>query len=127
LRSTRSWRESVLKTPASGYWLPEASSQKPEAVFSKLYSGETYSTHGKYKQVEQRGTEESQARRAQEKKDGKSAEASRIRARLGEAQSEEDGTRHGEAVDKEALGNCHLVIRGESGAFGGPSSAVARC
>ena len=64
---------------------------------------------------------------AQEEKDGKSAEASRIRARLGEAQSEEVGTRHGEAVDRAALGNWHLVISGESGAFGGRSSAVAKC
>ncbi len=47
---------------------------------------------------------------AQEAQDGKSAEAPRIRPRLGEAQSEEDGTRHGEAVKSStwhlALGNC---------------------
>ena len=46
---------------------------------------------------------------AQEAKDGKSAEAARICPRFGEAQSEEDGTRHGEALRSgtwhSALGN----------------------
>jgi hypothetical protein len=107
--------------------MTEASSQELEAVFGNFYSGETYSTHGKYKQVEQRGTEESQARRAQEEKDGDSAEASRIRARFGEAQSEEDGTRHGEALDRAALGNWHLAISVESGAFGRIFIGSCRC
>ena len=50
----------------------------------------------------------SKARIAQEAQDGQSAEAPRICPRFGQAQSEEDGTRHGEAVEG-ALGIQHLA------------------
>ena len=64
-------------------------------------------THGKYIKAEQRRTQESQTRLAQEAKGGKAAEAAGICTRLEEEQGEEAGARSGEAVKQLAwrLGN----------------------
>src|ERR1700686_2830296 len=60
------------------------------------------STHGKYKDAEQRRTQESKPNAAQESKSRKASEAAGIRPRLEEAQREEDGARRGEAINGSA-------------------------
>jgi hypothetical protein len=54
--------------------------------------------HGKYNQTKQRRTQEEQANRPQESESGKAEEATRLCARIEEAESEETGARSGEAV-----------------------------
>ena len=54
--------------------------------------------HGKHEDAKQRRTQEKQASRPQEDEGGKAEEAPRLRARVKEAQDEEDGTRSGETV-----------------------------
>src|ERR1700686_2886502 len=60
------------------------------------------STHGKYKDAEQKRTQESKKNVAQESESRKAAEAAGIRPWLEEAQSEEDGARRGEAINGSA-------------------------
>ena len=86
-----------------------------------------------HKETEQGRTQESKTRGAQESKGGKAAEAPGVRARLEEAQSEEDGARPGEAVKATHLAfsiwhlasdasglnaECQLLIAQETKPFG---------
>jgi hypothetical protein len=72
------------------------------------------STHGEHKEIEQGRTQKSKTHIAQESEDRKTAEAAGICSWLEEAQSEEDGSRRGEAV-KPALSIWHLArnVRGQ--------------
>src|SRR5260370_34624311 len=55
--------------------------------------------HGKYDEVNQRRTQESQTRIPEETQSGKAAQAPRLRTWIEKAQSQETGPRTGEAVD----------------------------
>jgi DNA helicase-2/ATP-dependent DNA helicase PcrA len=66
--------------------------------------------HGKHQEVEQRRSQESKARIAQENQSGKAQKAAGLRPWIEEAQSEEAGARPGEAV---VVRRCHQGARAQ--------------
>jgi hypothetical protein len=62
--------------------------------------------NGQHEELEQRRTQESPARSAQENQSGEAQENAGLRARIEEAQSEEDGPRTSEAVEQLPAASC---------------------
>ena len=65
---------------------------------TRLQITDTIGFHGQYIEAKQGRAQEGKARVAQETQSGKAAEAAGISSRIEEAESQEDGTRPGEAV-----------------------------